>query len=99
MCHYIFVFLVAAMVAHLVPKQSKYVFQGVGTPNSLIEWSPQYNELHGMIFFHAIGNFSVKFDSTQIKVEDNAFFHTYGYMPYMHCESDSVCKVVAHLIT
>jgi len=99
MCHYVFVFLVAAMVAHLVPKQSQYAFHGIGENNSYIEWSPSYKELHGMFFFQAIGNSTLSFDDTIVKVSDVSFFHTYGHMPNILCESNTRCKVVAHLIT
>jgi len=98
MCHYIFVFFAAAAVAHLMPKQSHYTIQGIGLPNSVIDWSPQYSDIYGMIFFHAIGNSTLKFGNTEIKVEREAFFHTHGHMPEMSCESETVCKVVAHLI-
>ena len=97
MCHYIFVFLVAAMVAHLIPKRSQYAFHGVGG-NSYIEWSPSYKELHGMFFFQAIGNSTLRFDDTVVKVTDVSFFHAYGHMPDIFCETKK-CKVVAHLIT
>lgn len=99
MCKHIFVILTAALVAHLLPKQSLYVFQGVGLPNSKVEWTPNYRDLHGMIFFHAIGNFTVGYNSHRVRVTNNAFFHTSGRMPDMHCESETVCKVVARLIT
>ena len=96
MCHYVFLFFAAAAIAHLLPKQSHYTFQGVGQPNSVMAWSPNYS-VSGMFFFHAVGNFTLRFDNTEIKVENNAFFHTHGYMPEMLCVSD-MCKVVAHLI-
>ena len=99
MCKHIFVILTAALVAHLLPKQTLYIFQGVGLPNSKVEWTPHYRDLDGMIFFHAIGNFTVRYDNTRVQVTDNGFFHTSGRMPEMHCESESVCKVVARLIT
>ena len=99
MCQYIFVFFVAAAIAHLIPKQSQYAFHGIGMNNSYIEWSPSYKELHGMFFFHAIGNSTLSFDNTVIKVSDVRFFHAYGHMPDIFCESAKRCKVVAHLIT
>ena len=99
MCHYVFVFLVAAMIAHLIPKQSHYTFQGVGKNNDYVQWAPSYKDLHGMILLHAFGNFTLSFDNTKVEVVGDRFFHAYGHMPNILCESEAVCKVVAHLIT
>ncbi len=100
MCHYVFVFLVAAAVAHLIPKQSHYTFQGVGVNGKYIQWVPNYKDLHGMIWFHAFGNCTLSFDNINVEVSNVRFFHAYGHMPDMLCESESgACKVVAHLIT
>ena len=98
MCHYIFVFFAAAAFAHLLPKQSHYTIRGIGHPGTQIAWSPQYSDIYGMVFFHGVGNFTVRFDTTEVIVEDNAFFYTYGNVPDMYCETQTVCKVVAHLI-
>ena len=100
MCQYILVFFVAAVVAHLIPKQSHYTFQGVGLHDNYIQWVPNYKDLHGMIWFHAFGNCTLSFDNVKVEVSNVRFFHAYGYMPNMYCESETgVCKVVAHLIT
>ena len=99
MCKHIFLILAAALVAHLMPKQSMYTFQGVGRPNSTIEWSPSYKDLNGMIFFQAFGKANLKYDNTVVYVDGQAFFHTRGHLPDIFCESDEVCKAVAHLIT
>ena len=98
MCRHILLILAAALVAHLMPKQSVYTLQGVARANSTMEWSPNYS-LHGMIFFQAIGNYTLKYDDTIVVVNGHTFFHTRGHMPDIYCESDEVCKVVAHLIT
>ena len=93
-------FLVAAVVAHLLPKQSHYTFQGVGVNNNYIQWAPNYKDIHGMIWFHAFGNCTLSFDQIKVEVSNVRFFHAYGPMPKMYCESESgACKVVAHLIT
>jgi hypothetical protein len=99
MCKHIFLILAAALVAHLMPKQSVYTLQGVARPNSTVEWSPNYSDLNGMIFFQAFGNSILKYENTIVQVDGQAFFHSRGHMPDIYCESDKVCKVVAHLIT
>ena len=99
MCRHILLILAAALVAHLVPKQSVYTLQGVARPNNTVEWSPNYSDLTGMIFFQAIGNYTLKYENTVVDVSGHTFFHTRGHVPDMYCESDEVCKVVAHLIT
>jgi hypothetical protein len=99
MCKHIFLILAAAVVAHLMPKQTLYTFQGVALANSTVEWSPAYRDLNGMFFFQALGKHTLMYDNTRIHVDGHAFFHTRGPMPEMYCESEEVCKVVAHLIT
>jgi hypothetical protein len=91
--------LAAALVAHMLPKQSVYTLQGVAQANSTVEWSPNYSDLDGLIFFQAIGSYRLKYDNTVVDVSGHTFFHTRGRMPEMYCESDELCKVVAHLIT
>ena len=99
MCRHVFLILAAALVAHLVPKQSVYTLQGVASANSTVEWSPNYSDLEGLIFFQAVGSYRLKYDNTVVDVEGHTFFHTRGRMPEIYCESEDVCKVVAHLIT
>ena len=99
MCKHILLILTAALVAHLMPKQSVYTLQGVANANSTVEWSPNYSDLTGMIFFQAIGNYRIKYDNPVVDVSGHTFFHARGHIPEMYCESDEVCKVVAHLIT
>jgi len=99
MCVHILLILGAALVAHLMPKQSVYTLQGVGSANSTMEWSPSYSDLNGMIFFQAFGNYTLKYENLAIRVDGHTFFHYRGHMPDMFCESESPCKVVAHLIT
>ena len=99
MCKHIFLILAAALVAHLVPKQSIYTIQGIARPNSTMEWSPNYRDLNGMIFFQSIGKYTLKYDNTEIRVDGHTFFHTRGHIPDMYCASEkSICKVVAHLM-
>ena len=99
MCKHILLILTAALVAHLVPKQSVYTLQGVAQPNSTMEWSPNYRDLSGMIFFQAVGNYRLKYENTVVDVAGHTFFHTRGSMPDVYCESESLCKAVAHLIS
>ena len=99
MCRHILLILAAALVAHLMPKQSMYTFQGVAKANSTLEWTPKYKDISGMIFFQAIGNYTLKYDNTEILVNGHTFFHSRGTIPDIHCDSEEVCKVVAHLIT
>lgn len=99
MCKHILLILAAALAAHLMPKQSTYTFQGVARPNSTMVWTPNYRDLNGMIFFQAFGNSTLKYDNTVVDVKGQAFFHSQGHLPDIFCESDEVCKAVAHLIT
>lgn len=99
MCKHVFLILAAAFVAHLIPKQSVYTLQGVARANSTMEWSPNYRDLSGLMLFQAIGKYKLKYDDTVVDVNGHTFFHAAGHVPDMYCESDSVCKVVAHLIT
>ena len=100
MCRFIFVVLVGAIVAHLMPKSSHYVFQGVALPNTTVSWTPQYDfHFEGMVFVHAVGNGTIRYDNVNARVEGNMFFHAYGSLPAIHYEGEGPLKVIAHLNT
>ena len=100
MCKYIFVVLVAAVVAHLIPKSSHYIFQGVALANSTVTWTPQHNfHFEGMVFVHAVGNGTIRYDNVVARVDGHLFFHTHGSLPMLHYEGEEPLKVIAHLNT
>lgn len=99
MCKHVLLILAAALAAHLIPKSSHYIFQGVCANNGTFQWTPHYKDLQGMFFIQAFGNGSLEFGHTVIEMQGTFFFHTYGPMPDIRCQSESVCKAVAHLIT
>ena len=100
MCRYIFVVLVAAVVAHLMPKSSHYTFQGVALSNSTVQWTPRYDfQFEGMVFIHAMGNGTMQFRKRSIKVDGDLFFHARGELPDIRYVGDGPLKVIAHLNT
>ena len=96
----ILVIALAHVVSKFVPSQTHWRFQGKAMPNSTVLWSPRHVPPHGMFFVHVKGHGYFTYNTHNVSVSGDEFFHSYGNLPEIKyfSQKEQPLKAEMHLI-